>query len=85
MDPSILFKLLHCVHAHIAHMNAPFYCDANHIGFSYGCVHRIHLMAHNWQNCERVFLSCHCHEIHRVEEVGLKSANHTLKITIFLW
>ena len=27
---------------------------------------------------------CHCHEIYRVEAVGLKNSNNTLKITIFV-
>ena len=31
--------------------------------------------AHNWQNWKTVFLSCHCHEIHRVDEVCLKSSS----------
>ena len=42
------------------------------------------LMAHNWQNWKRVFLTCPCHEIHRDEAVGLKSCKYTWKITIFV-
>ena len=30
------------------------------------------------------FLTCHSHEIHREEVVGLKSSNYTLKIMIFV-
>ena len=30
------------------------------------------LTAHNWHNWKRVFLSCYCHEIYRVEAVSLK-------------
>ena len=29
------------------------------------------LTPHHWQNWKRVFLLCHCHEIYRVEEIGL--------------
>ena len=46
--------------------------------------HGMTLTVHNWQNWERVFLSCHCHEIYRVEEVDLERSNHTLKIAIFV-
>ena len=43
----------------------------------------------NWQNLKKKSirsLSCHCHEIDRVEEVGLKSSNKrpTLKFVIFV-
>ena len=37
------------------------------------------LTAHNWQKWKRVFLTCPCHEIYRVESVGLKTSNYTLK------
>ena len=36
------------------------------------------LTAHNWQNWKRVFLSRYCHEIYRVEAVGLKNYNYIL-------
>ena len=42
------------------------------------------LTVHYWQNWKRVFLSCYFDEIYRVEAVGLKNYNHTLKITIFV-
>ena len=42
-----------------------------------------YLMAHNWQKWKRVFLTCPCHEIYRVETVGLKSSNYTWKNMIF--
>ena len=42
------------------------------------------LTAHNWQKLKSTFLACPCYEIYRVEEVGLKSSNYTLKITIFV-
>ena len=35
------------------------------------------LTAHNWQKWKRVFLTCPCHEIYRVEAVGLISSNYT--------
>ena len=35
------------------------------------------LTAHNWQKWKRVFLTCPCHEIYRVQAVGLKSSNYT--------
>ena len=35
------------------------------------------LTAHNWQKWKRVFLTCPCHEVYRVEAVGLKSSNYT--------
>ena len=41
------------------------------------------LTAHNWQKWKRVFLTCPCHEIYRVEAVGPKSSNYTWKIIIF--
>ena len=31
------------------------------------------LTAHNWQKWKKVFLTCLCHKIYRVEAVGLKS------------
>ena len=40
------------------------------------------LTAPNWQKWKRVFLTCLCHEIHRVEAVDLKSCKYTWKITI---
>ena len=43
----------------------------------------IPLLVHNWQNWKKVFLWCCCHEIYRVEAVGIKNCNDTLKITIF--
>ena len=30
------------------------------------------LTAHNWQKWKRIFLTCPCHEIYRVDEVGFK-------------
>ena len=42
------------------------------------------LMAHNWQNWKRVFLTCPCHEIYKDEAVGLKSCKCTWKITIYM-
>ena len=47
-----------------------------------GQIH-VSLTAHNWQKWKRVFLTCPCHDIYRVEAVGLKSSNYTLKIVIF--
>ena len=41
------------------------------------------LMSHNWQKWKRVFLTCPCHDIYRVEAVGLKNSNYTWKIMIF--
>ena len=41
------------------------------------------LTAHNWQKWKRVFLTCPCHKIYRVEAVGLKSSNNTWKIMFF--
>ena len=38
----------------------------------------------NWQKWKRVFLTRPCHEIYRVEAVGLKSCKNTWKITIFV-
>ena len=40
--------------------------------------------AHNWQKWKRVFLTCPCHKIHRVEAVGLKTTKYTWKIIIFV-
>ena len=40
--------------------------------------------AHNWQKWKRVFLTCSCHRIYRVEAVGLKTSNYTWKIMIFV-
>ena len=42
-----------------------------------------HLTAHNWQKWKRVFLTCPCHEIYRVQAVGLKSSNYAWKNMIF--
>ena len=42
-------------------------------------------MAYNWQNWKRVFLSCFCHEIYRVEEICLKESNYNLKIKFFVY
>ena len=42
------------------------------------------LTAHNWQKLKSTFLTYPCHKIYRVEAVGLKSSNYTLKITIFV-
>ena len=42
------------------------------------------LTAHNWQKWKSTFLTCPCHKIYRVDAVGLKSSNYTLKITIFV-
>ena len=42
------------------------------------------LTAHNWQKWKSRFLTCPCHEIHGEQAVGLKSSNHTWKITIFV-
>ena len=42
------------------------------------------LTAHNWQKWKSIFLTCPCHEIYRVEAVGLKNSNYTLKIKIFV-
>ena len=36
------------------------------------------LTAHNWQKWKRIFLTCPCHEIYRVEAVGLKNSNYNL-------
>ena len=41
------------------------------------------LTAHNWQKWKRVFITCPCHKIYRVEAVGLQSCNYTWKIMIF--
>ena len=40
--------------------------------------------AHNWQKWKSTYLTCPCHEMYRVEAVGLKNSSYTLKITI-LW
>ena len=37
----------------------------------------VKLTAHNWQKWKRVFLTCPCHKIYRVEAVGLKRCNYT--------
>ena len=34
---------------------------------------------HNWQNWKSVSLSCHFYEIHKVQNVGLRSSNNILK------
>ena len=39
------------------------------------CEYRRELTPHNWQNWKRVFFSCYCNEIYRVEAVGLKTSN----------
>ena len=46
--------------------------------------HEIPLMAHNWQKWKSTFLTGTCHKIYRIEAVGLKRSNCTLKITIFV-
>ena len=46
------------------------------------CFKTWHLTAHNWQKWKRVFLTCPCHKIYRVESVGLKCSNYTWKIMI---
>ena len=40
---------------------------------------------HNWQKWKSAFLTCPCHEIYRVEAVGLKSSSYTLEKWWFLW
>ena len=47
--------------------------DCNH---DYNNNELIPLTAHNWQKWKRVFLTCPCHEIYRVEAVGLKNCNY---------
>ena len=43
------------------------------------------LTAHNWRKWKSTFLTCPCHEVYRVEAVGLKGYNHTeKKNTIFV-
>ena len=43
-------------------------------------------MENNWQNWKRVFLSCHCHIIDRVEAVSLfKNIPIILNNLFFLW
>ena len=39
---------------------------------------------HNWQNSKGVFLLCDCHEIYRVQAVGLKKFNYTEEFAIFV-
>ena len=46
-------------------------------------VHRA-LTASNWQKLKSTYLTWPCHKIYRVEAVGLKGSNYTLKITIVL-
>ena len=41
------------------------------------------LTAHNWQKLKRVCLTYPPHKIYKVEAVGLKTSNYTLKIKIF--
>ena len=41
------------------------------------------LTPHNWQKWKRVFLTCSCHKIYRVEAVGLKTSNYTWKNMFF--
>ena len=48
-----------------------------------GVVGPILITAHNWQKWKSTFLACPCHEIYRVEAVGLKSSSYALKIMIF--
>ena len=43
------------------------------------------LMAHNWQKWKSILLTCPWHKIYRVEAVGLKSSNYTLKNYVFVW
>ena len=33
---------------------------------------------------KKSFPSCYCHEIYRVETVGLKNSNYALKTTVFV-
>ena len=47
-------------------------------------MHHLCLTTHNWQNWKGVFLTCYCHEIYKVEEVGPNNSKYTLKITIFV-
>ena len=42
------------------------------------------LTARNWQKWKSTLLTCPCRKIYRVEAVGLKSSNYTLKITILV-
>ena len=42
------------------------------------------LTAHNWQKWKSIFLTCPYHKIDRVEAVGLKTSNYTLKIKIVM-
>ena len=42
------------------------------------------LTAHNWQKWKSTFLACPCHRIKRVQAVGLKNSNYTLRNTIFV-
>ena len=41
------------------------------------------LTAHNWQKWKRVYLTCPCHKIYRVEAAGLKMSNYTWTLMIF--
>ena len=52
--------------------------------FSWDFLLNVALMAHKWQKCKRVFLTCPCHKIYRDEAVGLKSCKYTFKITIYV-
>ena len=36
------------------------------------------------KNGKNTFLTCHCHNISRVEAVVLKKSNYTLRITIYV-
>ena len=63
-----------------SHENNPY----STIFFSGGGGEWKHLMAHNWQNWKRVFLTCSCHEIYRDKANGLKNCKYTWKITIFV-
>ena len=41
----------------------------------------LYLTTHNWQNWKTVWGICYCHEIYRVEAVGLKNSNYSLWIS----
>ena len=60
--------------------NDTFNSEATFIGKVSYMVHWLNnSQVHNWQKWKSTFLSCHCHEIYRVEAIGLKSSNYTLK------
>ena len=48
------------------------------------CINRHNLTAHNWQKWKSRFLTCPCYKMYKIEAVGLKSSNYTLKNTIFV-